>query len=89
MWSCLDVSLSFEDNMAILESQDHARYPVIDGNFENLLGVINSRQWLAHALKGQRDLKDVQGPDPQAHLHSRKPSPAWSCWRTSSNPARP
>lgn len=57
---CLDVSLSFEENMAILESQDHARYPVIEGNFENLLGVINSRQWLAHALKGQRDLKDAK-----------------------------
>lgn len=57
---CLDVSLSFEENMALLESQDHARYPVIDGNFENLLGVINSRQWLAHALKGQRDLKDAK-----------------------------
>jgi putative hemolysin len=57
---CLDVSLSFEENMAILESQDHARYPVIDGNFENLLGVINSRQLLAYALKGQRDLKDAK-----------------------------
>jgi len=53
---CLDVSLTFEENMAILESHDHARYPVIDGSFENLLGVINSRQWLANALKGQREL---------------------------------
>ena len=55
---CLDVSLPFEANMAIRESQDHARYPVIDGNFENLLGVINSRQWLANALKGKRDLRE-------------------------------
>lgn len=53
---CLDVSLSFEENMAIVESNEHARYPVIDGSFENLLGVINSRQWLANALKGKRDL---------------------------------
>src|SRR5690606_3403262 len=53
---CLDVSLPFADNMAIVESHDHARYPVIDGSFENLLGVINSRQWLAIALKGQREL---------------------------------
>ena len=53
---CLDISLSFDENMAMLESQNHARYPVIDGSFENLLGVINSRQWLAHALKGQREL---------------------------------
>ena len=57
---CLDVSLPFEENMAIIESHDHARYPVIDGNFENLLGVINSRQWLAQALRGKRDLKDTQ-----------------------------
>ncbi len=53
---CLDVSLPFAENMAIVESHDHARYPVIDGSFENLLGVINSRQWLANALKGQREL---------------------------------
>lgn len=53
---CLDVNLPFAENMAIVESHDHARYPVIDGSFENLLGVINSRQWLANALKGQREL---------------------------------
>ena len=57
---CLDVSLPFEENMAIVESHDHARYPVIDGSFENLLGVINSRQWLANALKGQRELTDAK-----------------------------
>ncbi|MBF6631605.1 MAG: HlyC/CorC family transporter [Comamonas sp.] len=55
---CLDVSLPFAENMAIVESHDHARYPVIDGSFENLLGVINSRQWLANALKGQRELAE-------------------------------
>ena len=55
---CLDVSLPFEDNMAIVESHDHARYPVIDGSFENLLGVINSRQWLGNALKGKRELAE-------------------------------
>ena len=55
----LDLRESFESNMAVLESHDHARYPVIDGNFENLVGVINSRQWLAYALRGHRDLKDA------------------------------
>ena len=53
---CLDVSLSFEANMAIVEAND--RYPVIDGNFENLLGVINSCQWLTNALKGKRELSE-------------------------------
>ena len=55
---CLDVNLPFEENMAIVESHDHARYPVIDGSFENLLGVINSRQWLGNALKGKRELEE-------------------------------
>jgi putative hemolysin len=55
---CLDMSLPFEENMAIVESHDHARYPVIDGSMENLLGVINSRQWLGNALKGKRELQD-------------------------------
>jgi putative hemolysin len=55
---CLDVSLPFADNMAIVESHDHARYPVIDGSFENLLGVMNSRQWLGNALKGKRELME-------------------------------
>lgn len=55
---CLDVSLPFAENMAIVESHDHARYPVIDGSFENLLGVINSRQWLGNALKGKRELAE-------------------------------
>ena len=55
---CLDVSLTFEENMAVVESHDHARYPVIDGSFENLIGVINSRQWLANAVKGKRELSE-------------------------------
>jgi putative hemolysin len=55
---CLDISLPFEENMAIVASHDHARYPVIDGSMENLLGVINSRQWLGNALKGKRELSE-------------------------------
>ena len=55
---CLDISASFDENMAILEEHNHARFPVVDGSFENLLGIVNSRQWLAHALKGQRSWDD-------------------------------
>lgn len=53
---CLDINASFEENMATIEEHDHARYPVINGNFEELLGVVNARQWMAHALKGDREL---------------------------------
>jgi putative hemolysin len=48
---CLDIELSFEENMTLIESSDHARFPVIRGDMGNLLGVINARQWLSRALK--------------------------------------
>ena len=54
---CLDVNDSFEEHMAIIEAHDHERFPVIDGNFEDMLGVVNARQWMLQAIKGQRDLR--------------------------------
>ena len=48
---CLDVDESFEDNLRHIEESDHARFPVVQGGIENILGVINARQWLARALK--------------------------------------
>ncbi|MBM3398055.1 MAG: HlyC/CorC family transporter, partial [Betaproteobacteria bacterium] len=48
---CLDVDDSFEDNLKIIEDSDHARFPVVQNGIENILGVINARQWLARALK--------------------------------------
>jgi putative hemolysin len=49
----LDVELSFEENLARIEKSDHARFPVLRGGLDNILGVINARQWLSHALRGE------------------------------------
>jgi putative hemolysin len=48
---CLDIDDSFEDNLRHIEESDHARFPVVQGGIENILGVINARQWLTSALK--------------------------------------
>jgi len=48
----LDLNLSFEENLARIETSDHARFPVVQGGLDNILGVINARQWLSHALRG-------------------------------------
>jgi len=48
---CLDVDDSFEENLRHIEESDHARFPVVQGGIENILGVINARQWLTSALK--------------------------------------
>ncbi len=48
---CLDVDDNFAENLSRIEESDHARFPVVQGGIENILGVINARQWLARALK--------------------------------------
>ncbi|MDP3227394.1 MAG: hemolysin family protein, partial [Acidovorax sp.] len=48
---CLDVEASFEDNLKCIEESDHARFPVIRGGMDNILGVINARQWLSRTLR--------------------------------------
>ncbi|GAB2749868.1 hemolysin family protein [Melaminivora jejuensis] len=57
----LDVAASFEDNLARIEESEHARFPVVRGGMENILGVINARQWLASVLRDEaaRELATV------------------------------
>lgn len=47
----LDIDLPFEENLARIEGSDHARFPVIRGSLDNVLGVLNARQWLSRALR--------------------------------------
>ncbi len=58
---CLDVLASFEDNLARIEESEHARFPVVRGGMEDILGVINARQWLSRALRDDaaRELANV------------------------------
>jgi putative hemolysin len=61
----LDINLSFEDNLARVEASDHARFPLVHGGLDQILGVVNARKWLAEALRGApRDLasQDLQSP---------------------------
>ena len=48
----LDTLESFESNLARIEGSDHARFPVVRGGPDHLLGVVHARKWLARALQG-------------------------------------
>jgi len=48
---CLDLEESLEENLRRIETSDHARFPVVKGSMENILGVVNARQWLSRALR--------------------------------------
>ncbi|CAN7324840.1 hemolysin family protein [Pseudorhodoferax sp. LjRoot39] len=53
----LDADLPFEENLQRIEESDHARFPVVRGGLDNVLGILNARQWLSRALReDQRDL---------------------------------
>lgn len=53
----LDLEESFEVNMARVEASDHARFPVVRSDLNNVAGVVNARKWLSQALRGgDRDL---------------------------------
>ena len=49
----LDVLAGFEDNLACIEETDHARFPVVRGGMEHILGVVSARHWLARALRDE------------------------------------
>jgi len=66
---CLDVDDSFEESLRLIEDSDHARFPVVQGGIENILGVINARQWLARALKDPSQPQSLQQQSLQAPLY--------------------
>jgi putative hemolysin len=49
----LDMEESFEVNMARVEDSDHARFPVVRGGLNDVVGVVNARKWLSQALRGK------------------------------------
>ncbi len=48
---CIDIDAPFADNLQRIESSDHARFPVVRGSMDEILGVINARQWLSRTLR--------------------------------------
>ena len=50
----LDVDVPFEENLRIIETTDHARFPVVRGGFDDILGVVNARRLLVRMAKGER-----------------------------------
>ena len=47
----LDVEDSFEENLRRVGESNHARFPVVRGGMENILGVLSARQWLVQAVR--------------------------------------
>lgn len=62
----LDTSLSFEENYLRVTQSPHSRFPVCDRNYDNLIGVIDSKELLAHAVGNQQI--DLAALSKECHL---------------------
>ena len=49
---CLQVDGTFDDNLARIEASEHARFPVVNGSLDEVIGTVNARRWLAQAMRG-------------------------------------
>lgn len=47
----LDINNSFEENKTYILRQEHTEYPVCDGNFDNIKGLVNTKTILKNLLK--------------------------------------
>jgi putative hemolysin len=50
----LDIEEPLEDNIKRVEASDHSRFPVIRGNWGEVLGVASARQFLTQTLHGEK-----------------------------------
>lgn len=59
----LDINLPFEENLKLIDSADHARFPVVKGSIDEILGIVNARQLLSKVAHGEM-------PDLQVNLQA-------------------
>lgn len=50
----LDVSQPLEENYRRVMESPHSAFPLCDGSFDKLLGVVSAKDLLAHAVQGER-----------------------------------
>ncbi len=50
----LDIQYSLEKNLETIELTDHARFPLVNGELNQVLGIVNSRKLLSKIAKGEK-----------------------------------
>ena len=49
----LESALSFAENLQRIDDSAHARFPVVHGSIDNIVGVVNARQLLTKVARGE------------------------------------
>jgi putative hemolysin len=64
---CLDLELPLAENLQRIEGSNFARFPLVRGGFENVLGVVSARGWLLHQLN--QGAPGASGPPVEPQLY--------------------
>jgi CBS domain containing-hemolysin-like protein len=59
---CLYADLSFEDNKAIALKEMHTRYPVCDGDKDNIIGFVHIKDILKVSSQNLKDIRTITRP---------------------------
>jgi putative hemolysin len=49
----LDINQPFAENLKLIDLSDHARFPVVKGSLDDILGIVNARQLLSQVAHGE------------------------------------
>jgi putative hemolysin len=60
----LDADQDFEANLAAIEGSDHARFPVVRGGLQDIVGVVSARHLLTRKIRGQSLSVDTEMEQP-------------------------
>lgn len=55
----ISIDASFQDIMNVIHSENYTRYPIIDGNKDNILGFINIKEFLTENISREINLEDI------------------------------
>ncbi len=65
---CLDLDLPPEENLRRIDESAFARFPLVRGGLDHVLGVVSARGWLLHQLRGANAETESLAREPQLYV---------------------
>jgi len=65
---CIDIERAADENLRCIETSNFSRFPLVRGGLDNVLGVVNARQWLMRLLHGGSTADPLPPLEPQLNV---------------------
>jgi putative hemolysin len=58
----IDINDSLEDIQALIRNSAHSKFPVADGEFDKVIGILNTKDFYESVVSGTQSLRDIIKP---------------------------